>query len=91
MTGSPGRGASRHLPYILLLGPGLAVTGFLRLADPATEIAVAVPLSLALDALVAGALNLGSWRPGAAVVATAVVASVALAFQLRRRLAGVGP
>ena len=73
----------------LLLGPGLAVTGFLRLADPATEIAVAVPLSLALDALVAGVLNLGSWRPGAAVVVTAAAASVALAVQLRHWLTGV--
>ncbi len=74
----------------LILGPGLAVTGFLRLADAATEIAVALPLSLAIDALVAGALNLGSWRPGAAVVASAIVASGALALQLRHRLAGVG-
>ncbi|HLM65785.1 MAG TPA: hypothetical protein VK306_15930 [Acidimicrobiales bacterium] len=76
----------------LVLGPGLAVTGFLRLADPGTELAVAVPLSLALDAVVAGVMSLiDAWQPTTGLVLSAVCTSVALALQLLQRMViGVG-
>jgi uncharacterized membrane protein YwaF len=75
----------------LVLGPGLAVTGFLSFADPGTELAVAVPLSLALDALIAGIMSLiGQWQPNTALVLSAAFASGALALQLQRSVTGVG-
>ena len=75
----------------LVIGPGLAVTGFLDLREAGTELAVAVPLSLAIDAVVAGALSLADqWRPTTALVASAAAASAALALQLWRNPTGVG-
>jgi uncharacterized membrane protein YwaF len=75
----------------LVLGPGLSVTGFLRFADPGTELAVAIPLSLALDALIAGIMSLvGQWEPNTALVVSAAFASGALALQLQQTVNGVG-
>jgi hypothetical protein len=68
----------------IVLGPGLAVTGFLRLRDPVTELAIAIPLSLALDLAVAGVMTLSSaWRPDAGLVVSVLITVVALALQLR--------
>jgi hypothetical protein len=69
----------------LVLGPGLAVSGFLRLHDPATELALAIPLSLALDVAVAAGMSLAvAWRPSLALLGSVVVAGAALAVQLYR-------
>jgi hypothetical protein len=67
-----------------LLGPGLAVTGLLRLHDPAAEFAIAIPLSLALNTAVAGGMSVFvAWRPDTALLASALVTVPALALQLR--------
>ena len=69
----------------LVLGPGLAVTGFLRLNEPATELAVAIPLSLALDVAVAAGMSLATaWHPDLALIGSVLVAGAALALQLYR-------
>jgi hypothetical protein len=73
----------------LVLGPGLSVTGFLGFADPGTELAVAIPLSLALDALIAGIMSfVGQWEPNTALVVSAAFASGALALQLQQTVVG---
>jgi hypothetical protein len=69
----------------LVLGPGLAVTGFLRLHDPATELALAIPLSLAVDVGVAAGMSMATaWRPNVALVGSVIIAGAALALQLYR-------
>jgi hypothetical protein len=69
----------------LVLGPGLAITGFLRLHDPATELALAIPLSLALDVAVAAGMSLAiAWRPDLALLGLVLVVGAALALQLHR-------
>jgi hypothetical protein len=69
----------------LVLGPGLAVTGFLRLHDPATELALAIPLSLALDVGVAAGMSLATaWRPNVALVGSVLITGAALTLQLYR-------
>lgn len=69
----------------LVLGPGLAITGFLRLHDPATELALAIPLSLALDVAIAAGMSLATaWRPDLALLGSVLVTGAALALQLQR-------
>jgi hypothetical protein len=69
----------------LVLGPGLAITGFLGLHEPATELAIAVPLSLALDVAVAAGMSVATaWHPDLALIGSMLLAGTALALQLRR-------
>ena len=69
----------------LVLGPGLAVTGFLRFGDPGTELAVALPLSMALDTVIAGLMSLtGEWQPHTALMCSVAGTIAALGLQLRQ-------
>lgn len=74
------------LPF-LLIGPGLAWVRLLRLDDPMTELALAVTVNLALEAIVATALLVtGLWSPGLALammVAITLAASAAGFARLR--------
>jgi len=71
------------LPF-LLVAPGLALVRLLRLGDLATELAVAIGLSLAVNGLAAGIMAYaGAWSAGgtlaAALTATSVAAGVEVA------------
>jgi hypothetical protein len=63
----------------LLVCPGFALTRLLRLGELATELTVALALSVALDAAVAGSLvYAGAWNPDVAFgVVLGVVVSCA--------------
>ena len=64
----------------LAVGPGAAIVWLARIADRATQLSLVVPLSLAVDALVAtGLLYAGIWSP---TLAFAVVAAITLASVL---------
>lgn len=80
--------------WFLCVVPGLAVLHPLQLPDPVTGLALVVPLSLAIDALVAGALvYAGIWSPQLAtmIVAGISIAALGLGHQLgTRRRAGGG-
>ena len=68
----------------VVLGPGLAITGFLRLPDALTELALAVPLSLAIGVTVAGTMSLAdAWRPFVGLVISVLLTVVALGLQIR--------
>ena len=83
LTGSGGLFRGTAVFLFFLLGPGLAVTGFMRLTDVSTELAVAVPLSLALSTVVAGAMStMTEWRPDAALLGSVLVTVPLLAAQL---------
>ena len=65
--------------WFLCVCPGLAVLHPLELSDAVTGLALVVPLSLAIDALVAIALiYAGLWSPTLALVIVAGVTFVAL-------------
>jgi hypothetical protein len=65
--------------WFLCVIPGLAVLHPLELPDPVTGLALVVPLSLAIDALVAGALvYAGLWSPHLATMIVAVLSMAAL-------------
>lgn len=69
----------------LVVGPGIAITGFLRLHEPSIELALAIPLSLALDVAVAAGMSLATaWHPDVALLGSVLVTSAALALQLHR-------
>ncbi len=75
----------------LLLCPGMAVMGFLRLHDLVQTLTLACALSLALDAIVASALLYGGiWSPQLVLAlllgASAYGACVRLAISLREAL-----
>jgi hypothetical protein len=66
--------------WFLLVCPGMALIRLLRLADPWQELTLALALSIALDAMVAGVLVYsGAWSAGAAV---AILAGISLAGAL---------
>jgi hypothetical protein len=68
-----------------VFGPGFALTGYVRLPDWLTEVAVAVPVSLALNAGVAAVMTFThSWRPGTALIVSAIVTYLLLLGQLVR-------
>jgi hypothetical protein len=53
----------------LIVAPGLAVVGLLRLRDPWLQAALVPALSLSIDAIVGGALSYtGLWSPAAAIL-----------------------
>lgn len=53
----------------LVVAPGLAVVGLLRLSDPWLQAALVPALSLAIDALVGGMLAYsGVWSPATAIL-----------------------
>jgi hypothetical protein len=85
-----------ELPVTVIVGCLAAVVlwaGSIRRigVDAIGDTGLALVLPLALDAVVAGTLNLvDSWRPETAFVASAAVASAALALQLWRSPIGVG-
>ncbi|HEU0113475.1 MAG TPA: hypothetical protein VFQ80_02300, partial [Thermomicrobiales bacterium] len=55
--------------WFLFICPGMAVVRLLGLRDHVTELTLALALSLALDAIVAGAmLYLGMWSPAATLM-----------------------
>jgi hypothetical protein len=75
--------------WFLCVIPGLAVLHPLELPDPVTGLALVVPLSLAIDALVAGILvYAGVWSPHLAIMIVAVLSIAALG--LSRPLASHG-
>jgi len=81
-------GTGQHLRPIavfvfFMLGPGLAITGFLRLPDARTELTLAIPLSLALGVAVAGGMSVAAtWRPYEGLLVSVLVTMVALGLQI---------
>ena len=70
----------------LAVGPGAAIVWLARITDRAMQLSLVVPLSLAVDALVAtGLLYAGIWSPTSAfaVVAAITLASVLLGVRPR--------
>jgi hypothetical protein len=81
-TTSPLR-AALAAAYLLLV-PGWAVVGLLRLGDPHLEWPLAVATSVGLGTVVAqGLVWAGLWTPTLALALLAAVATPALALQLR--------
>lgn len=74
------------------LAPGLAVVGLLRLSDPWLAAALAPALSLAIGAIVGGALSYaGAWSPSAGLAilfAISVLGALAQELTARGRAAG---
>jgi len=57
------------IAWFLVVAPGLALIGLLRLRDVWLELALVPALSLAVDAIVAGTLSYtGLWSPAAAIM-----------------------
>lgn len=72
----------------LVLGPGLAVTGFVRFDDVLSELVVAVPLSLAIGVMVSTAMSFArAWDTDVALLALTLAALAATAVQARRHRA----
>jgi hypothetical protein len=70
----------------LVLGPGLAVTGFVRFDDVRSELVVAVPLSLAIGVLAGTAMSFArAWDTDVALLGLTLAAVAATAVQARRR------
>ena len=90
MAAAGAGGAARTVAVLvfLVLGPGLAVTGFVRFDDVLAELAVAVPLSLAIGVLVSTAMSFArAWDTDSALLALTLAALAATAVQARRHRA----
>jgi hypothetical protein len=75
--------------WFLLVCPGMALVRLLRLPEPATELLLAVALSLALDALLPGTmLYLGLWSPAGGLLALTGVSLAGACLQLAAAGAG---
>ncbi len=69
--------------WFLLVCPGMAFVGLLRLHDRLVELTLAIALSLALDALVAGAmLYTGAWSPEGSLAILIGLSAVGALLQL---------
>ena len=67
-------------PFVLI-GPGLAITMALRLRDPLFEVGLLVPVSLAIQTLLATSLvYLSAYEPPLVLVGSVIVALGALAI-----------
>jgi len=78
-------GVARHVVVLafLLLGPGLAVVGLLRLGDPVAELGIGIAVSVVIDGFVAGAsMYAGVWSPEGFLIAVAGIAIVCSAARL---------
>jgi uncharacterized membrane protein len=72
-----------------MVGPGLALVGFLRRLDALERLVLAVGVSVSLSALIAEAMALaGHWNAGAGIAALALIATGAAALQARRHQRG---
>lgn len=72
--------------WFLLVGPGMAFVPFLRLREWLAEALLAIALSIALDALVAGTmLYAGIWSPTLALVVLVEVTFAGAVLQVLRR------
>lgn len=70
-------GPVRHVAVLafLLLGPGLAVVGLLRLGDPVAELGIGIAVSVVIDGVVAaGSMYAGVWSPRGFLFAVAAIA-----------------
>ena len=68
-----------------VLGPGLVVMRFVRMPSIAIEVALAVPVSLTIDALLAGAvLYVGDWSAGLVLVLVSGITAALAVLQLLR-------
>jgi hypothetical protein len=76
--------------WFLLVCPGMALVGLLDVGDGWRSLALALPLSAAIDIIVSGSmLYAGAWSPAWALLALSVLSLSGAALQLRR--AGRGP
>jgi hypothetical protein len=76
----------------LMLGPGLAVTGFLRINDLAQEMVIAAPLSIVLGGIPAIMAFGGVWDIDVTLLCTTTPVAVTLVVQLVADAAsGVAP
>jgi len=72
--------------WFLLVGPGMAFVPFLRLKEWLAEALLAIALSIALDALVAGTmLYAGVWSPRLGLVVLVEITFAGVVLQLLRR------
>jgi uncharacterized membrane protein len=70
--------------WFLLFCPGLALAPLLRLGDGWNQLAVAIPLSIALDILVASAfMYAGAWSAPLIVAVLAAISLLGAALQVR--------
>jgi hypothetical protein len=71
--------------WFLLFCPGMALVGLLQLGDGWRSLALALPLSAAIDTIVAGSmLYAGAWSPIWALLALTVLSLGGAALELRR-------
>jgi UDP-N-acetylmuramyl pentapeptide phosphotransferase/UDP-N-acetylglucosamine-1-phosphate transferase len=71
--------------WFLVVCPGMALVGLLRLNDPWAEVALGTTLSLSLDVLLSLCLVYsGFWSPNLGLVILMVISLVGVALQLRR-------
>ena len=82
---SPGEPATLALTLaFLLLCPGAALVGLLRIPDPWVVLTASVALSLALDVAVSGTLAYaGAWSPTAAFLILGAISLVGSGLQSR--------
>jgi hypothetical protein len=70
--------------WFLLVCPGMALVGLLPLGDGWRSLALALPLSAAIDIIVAGSmLYAGAWSPAWALLALSALSLAGAALQLR--------
>jgi hypothetical protein len=81
-TGGPLRSVVVFIFWIL--GPGVAVTGFLTLNDVARELVIAPPLSIFLGGIPAMMALSGAWDTHTTLVCTTTLAAVVLGLGLLR-------
>lgn len=75
--------------WFLLVCPGLALAPLIRIADAWDELAVALPLSVALDIVVASAfMYAGAWSPPLIVTVLALISLAGAGLQVRGRRLG---
>lgn len=69
--------------WFLLICPGMAFTRLLRVSEVFTELALAVALSLAIDAIVAGTMiYAGAWSPEWILVGLISISMIGVAVQI---------
>jgi len=69
--------------WFLLLCPGMALVRLLRVGGVATELSLAIALSLALDTLVAGVMiYTGTWAPTAGLIVLIAISVAGAALQV---------
>lgn len=76
--------------WVMVVCPGLALVGLIKLRDVWTEIGLVLALSAAVDVIVAGAFTYaGGWSPNATLAIVLSISFVGAAIQARHESRGL--